>query len=320
MVTRTLNIVIFGSIALYSLAIAGQPANIRPVNLSQLQDQIRTADRIEVVGEPFKDAKVLFASSDPKDREDLIAAILIDESKGNQHCMCEGSPILRLYQNGKPLIQISNHHGFLLRCTCWTSDAPIKDQEKWLHWFDVRGMPGPRREVEDMAKQEAKQQAAHRKWEASIPPCIKPLWQQVPLSTWGINGDIKPLQEAMLSAYPDQGSRILALLSWFGAGEGPWTGVPAYEYVPEKLLMEYSTAELLAAANTRELTSTELEGLARCFAGWMFNRQRPRDLALVPQKLKERLLTHVLSSMVVGSVPVWTDEDKKTRAQHAFSK
>ena len=41
--------------------------------------------------------------------------------------------------------------------------------------------------------------------------------------------------------------RIRVLLTWFGSGGGRWTGFDMYEEVPEELLLDYPTADVLAA-------------------------------------------------------------------------
>ncbi len=96
-----------------------------------------------------------------------------------------------------------------------------------------------------------------------------------------------------------------------GSGAGPWSGYPAYESVAEQMLLEYPTPELVAAVSGRQLSEEEMEGAARLFGGWEFNRSRPSDNALIPDDLKTNLLEHSLRS---------TDEDKRNRAKHAFER
>jgi len=60
---------------------------------------------------------------------------------------------------------------------------------------------------------------------------------------------------------------------------------------------------------SRDLTKTQTDGVARLFGGFTFSRQRPTDLRLLSPDLKARLLEHSLAG---------ADEDKRGRAQRAF--
>lgn len=75
------------------------------------------------------------------------------------------------------------------------------------------------------------------------------------------------------------------------------------------MLIDYSTAELLAAIEGEELTTAETEGIARLFGGWTFSQLRPNDRHLLSAELKSGLLKHSLAS---------PDEDKLGRARRAF--
>jgi hypothetical protein len=114
---------------------------------------------------------------------------------------------------------------------------------------------------------------------------------------------------ALAVEQPRINERVLVLLGWFGAGAGPWSGFPAYEDVPEKLLLMYSTQDLLGALNSAQLSKAQLEGAARLFGGWTFGKERPADRSKLSPAWKARLLAHALGSR---------DKDKRDRAMHAF--
>lgn len=140
-----------------------------------------------------------------------------------------------------------------------------------------------------------------------MPPALKPHWESVSSS---FTPNLTPLREALAREIPDKNDRLLALFSWFGSGAGPWSGFPSYETVAEKLLLEYSTSELLDAIEGKGLTLAQTEGVARLFGGWDFSRRRPNDRQLLPTDLKAHLLEHSLTS---------SDQDKRHRALRAFS-
>jgi len=65
------------------------------------------------------------------------------------------------------------------------------------------------------------------------------------------------------------------------------------EYVVQDLLFKYSTADLVAAAQSQPLTQQQLDGAARFLADWYFQRERPHDIEDLPQPLKAVLLAHI---------------------------
>jgi hypothetical protein len=114
---------------------------------------------------------------------------------------------------------------------------------------------------------------------------------------------------ALANEHPNGSDRILTLFGWFGSGAGPWSGFPAYEDVPEQLLLMHSTGDLLVALDSTELSQAQLDGAARLFGGWTFGQKRPADGNKLPIPLKARLLARSLQS---------ADKDKRDRAMHAF--
>jgi hypothetical protein len=141
-----------------------------------------------------------------------------------------------------------------------------------------------------------------------MPPSLKSHW---PTARRSLFPDLDPLRKALAAAVSDEGERVRSLFAWFGSGAGPWSGFPAYESVAENLLLDYKTADLLAAIKGRELTPAETEGVARLFAGFDFNRDRPDDNGLIPADLKAQLLKHSLAS---------GNKDRHGRAKAYFSK
>jgi hypothetical protein len=195
----------------------------------------------------------------------------------------------------------------LVRCDLWDSDAPLADPEPLLRWFDARKIPGPRKEYDEARRLDKEADAAKRKWLAAMPPALKPHWEAAVRSR--ADDRTTSLRRALAEAALDERHRVRALFAWFGSGEGPWSGYPAYESIAEQLLLDYSTADLLAAIDGRDLTVAETEGVARLFAGFDFNQARPNDNRLLPPDLKARLLTY---SLATG------DDDRHKRARAYF--
>jgi hypothetical protein len=278
----------------------------RPVDPKDIARLINRADKIVILQEPSDDSVVLFESSDRRDLDELKEAIRVERPTQFMHCECDGTPAIFLYAKGRKIGQITNHHGKLIRCNLWDSDAILMDTEAFLQWFDARNIPGPRKENPGELQRDKNWRVHEQKWTDAMPRALKPYWPEM---RQGYILVVTPLQSDLAIEMGDKDARILALLAWFGSGAGPWSGFPLYEYVAEKMLLDYTTADLLVAIERKQLDVRQTEGAARLFGGQTFSLQRPDDLRLLPAELKARLLKHTLES---------SDQDKRSRAQQAF--
>jgi hypothetical protein len=298
------------TIALTTSYLSAEKKPSRSVKPDELTKLIQQADKLVVYADEMQPGTVLYSSADRKDLDELNAAIEIDPG-GGVFCACIGKPGIRLLRQGKVIGYLTNQSGHAISTSLWAPDAVIRDREKWLHWFDARGIAGPRQEVEEQIALEKQSAADEERWMKAMPAGLREPWSKLRFAPWTFHADLKPLDAALLKEFPDQRSRILALLHLFGSGAGPWSGFPAYESVVEEMLLEYSTADLLAAVTDpgSPLTDQQIEGTARLFSDWDFNQKRPQDNKLIPPGLKRTLLEHSLKS---------TDEDKVGRARDAF--
>jgi hypothetical protein len=282
--------------------------NTRTTATKDLAKLIDRADKLIVLEGPREGCAVLFESSDRKDLNALRASLRVEDPKVHEHCKCDGTPAIVLYANKERIGQITNHHAKLIRCDLWESDARLAEVEPFLKWFDDRKLTGPRKEYEAGIERDKQWKENQRKWVEALPPAVRKFG---PLTLRPSSPNLALLAEALEKEIPDKNERILALFAWFGSGEGPWSGIPAYEENAERMILDYSTKELLAAIEGKELTAAQTEGVARLFAGYHFSLRRPNDLQLLPDELKARLLKHAMAS---------TDEDKRSRAHGAFGK
>jgi hypothetical protein len=280
----------------------------KPVVLRDLYDAISRAARVVVRESPKHDAEMLFESTNQDDLDDLRQSLLLEPPAESFHCMCIGSPAVYLYERGGNFVELTNHHGLSVRCSLWTSDVRVRDTEKWLSWFDRRGLSGPRREVETMRAQEEEDQKNWDRWLAAMPKAIAAVWSDALAGNYG-NVNVDPLRSALERSTQDEKDRILVLLEWFGSGAGPWSGFPFYETAAEKLLLGYPTTKIVEAIASSRITSTQVEGAARLLGGWSFQQQRPGGLKDVPDVVKSLLWDHVKGTK---------DTDKLSRATRAF--
>ena len=281
----------------------------KPVVLSDLYGILARAVRVTVKDAPSRDAITLFESKNRKDLEDLEGSLLLETPTEWFHCMCFGSPALYLYERGGEFVQLTNHHGSSVRCSLWSSDVHVSNTEKWLSWFDQRGMTSPRQEVEAMRAQKEKRKRDWDRWLAAMPKAITGVWSGAQ-GQCGPRVDVAPLRAALERDVPNDKERILVLLEWFGSGAGPWSGFPSYEDAAEELLLGYPTTSIVEALQASAIRPAQAEGAARLFGGWSFRQQRPSGLKEVPDSLKK-----VLWNLVKNT----KDTNKLERAAKSFA-
>jgi hypothetical protein len=205
------------------------------------------------------------------------------------HLMTFGDVYLDFYDVDKRVARIEIVRASLLRWPeRWKSDAVLVDATGLADFLHSRRF-GRLREIIDQdlarAKELREQHAAWTAtWEPAIPPGLAPLID-------GLEGDkYSPEPKALPSAlailerqYESRDEQVLALLAWYGHGNGPWSGYPSVETAPEVMLQTFSPDELVHAIERRPLSAQHLEGIARFVARWVpvkskQNRRRLKDL------------------------------------------
>ncbi len=267
-----------------------------PVNPEEFEKLLKKANRVVVTASPV-DKNILYHSDEKSDIDELIKGLSISKPEQWYHCMCIGTMVVSLYKGEEELVKFSNHHGKSIRCSLWDSDAVIDDKESWLAWFDKRSMPQLRNEVEESRARQKKSARTWEKWLAAMPEGVHAAWE----SSYGEDGvfDVNPLRKALAKSYPEKRDRILALLKWYGSGEGPWNSYPLYEGWAVSLIGDYDAAEIVSAIDHSKLTDEQFEGAARFIA----QSNYPQDY---PKELKKSLWDYVKNTK---------DEDKRARAR-----
>ncbi len=224
------------------------------------------------------------------------------------HCMCDGDLTMVFYANQKRLAAISFHHGRSIRWNAWKYDAVLQNGRCYLDWLAKQGITAPLRVYEDDQFRAEVYQRDEARWKQAMPECLASFWDEKQ-ALFGVV-DVEPMLQVLETTYPDLETRVLILFRWYGCGGGLWSGYAAYEGVAEKLLLEFPTALHVAALTHHPLSPECIEGAARYFAGYHFNKDKPDDARLIPLGLKQTLLEHSLTS---------SDEDKINRAKRAFA-
>ena len=283
--------------------------------VAKLQKTLGEADRVEVYSEgvgglpPVVEERRLYASSRPEDLTALKASIRIEEPVHWFVTPCVPSTIIRLFRGSKMIGELGLICGDIVRFSQWEYETQITNPEPLFEWLDSREITVPRHQYDAGIARGRQNRADKERWMKAMPSSIVPLWPKVHTDELQ-KYDSKTFENALSKELPNKRIRILRLMAWYGSGAGPWSGFPSYEEVPEKMLLEYSTPELVDTLTGAELSDQEAEGAARLLAGWDFNQSRPTDNSLLPGSLKRRLLDHSLKS---------TDEDKLERARRAFA-
>ena len=251
----------------------------------------------------WSSGEVLYETDDPSELASLRDALRIEGVMG--HCMCPGTLAFRFRGEGEDFGTVTLHHGESLRWDPFFENAPLVDSDPILDWLSAHGMPDCRQEYDDSRRRREADDEAAARWHAAVPPALESLWPSMSAPS----GEWPEVADVMSREYPDPVERARILFEWFGHGEGPWSGYPSYESVPEWCLLQMPLDVLLEAARGEPQTESLREGAARLFAGWHFRKQRARDLRRIPRDLKLHLLEHTLRS---------SDEGKLAWARRAF--
>jgi hypothetical protein len=266
-------------------------------------------------------ATALYSSTQRKDISELRDSFIFQPTSGWFRCACIPTVEITLSKSGQELGVIWIFDDLTIGFSDWSGDVRLSDPERFLRWFDHRGIAGPRRGFEGIRALEDADHDAAKRWRDAMPPALRPLWAKVRKDPewWGIpstavENSVRVLKPELEKEFPDSKERAIRLFSWFGSGAGPWSGFPAYEDVAAHLLLQQQLPDLVAALQGGIPTDAELEGAARFFSGYcpgyLFcppedNRRAP----LLPDELKQLLLQHVLND---------GDDDKIARIQRAF--
>ncbi|MFT3771257.1 MAG: hypothetical protein QM820_38065 [Minicystis sp.] len=135
---------------------------------------------------------------------------------------------------------------------------------------------------------------ARRAWLSATPPCLAPDLSRlegggygVPFSSSSPEYDVAEGRLRASYATPELAST--ALLAWFGAGAGPWSGYPSYEEIARALLLRIGLPSACAAACVPGIEESALLGAARLLSGWEVVSGKKSELGDVPEALWARL-------------------------------
>lgn len=288
----------------------------KPVDTKQLFDLLDNADKIVFNKVRNNKRIILYESKNKKDLSDLKLSIEIKPQNAGKKCTCKGGAnnngdySFQLFKDNKETLEINIHSGSNLSCNLWDQTGAITNLDKWYAWFDDHKIIRPRQEPTKFDKNTDEILAYRDRWLEGMPLSIRPLWMfqnEAPFK----NIEIQPFIEPLKKEFPNQNKRILAILSWYGSGAGPWFSCPDYEIVGEKMLLEYKTAEIATAIQSvPKLTDAQKEGSLRYFSSYYSSKEK-RNINELNNKTRETLWNFVKNTK---------DEKKLSFAKITFKK
>lgn len=269
-------------------------------------EMVRAANRIQIldggmltfkkgersIGKPMGE-KVLFESRQQEDLESLRTCVRFRDDANGSFCMCPGSLAFVFFRGEEHLAVLGFHHGQSFRWDRWFGDGPLLENQGILDWLSERGINGPAQEVEQMKQQRALAEQQYQRWCEALPLCLETFEPEIRSIT---SQRRSMLQQAIEEAHPNPQERTRLLLAWYGHGVDTWARFPSYESEPRMMLDRIPLEVLILALDGVELSAEELEGAARYFSDWHFQKRFGAAWKCLPPPLSQRLLEYVLQT------------------------
>lgn len=233
--------------------------------------------------------------TDAGEREALRAVMAVRAMTGLE-CMCTGEAQLDVRgPDGRTLAVVALHHGVTLSWEVWDGDALLADGPGLLAWLDRHGVPEPLHWFREAQERRAVAAREREDWVAAVPGALRGLTERM-LQSMG-QADLRSEAAVLLEeAVPDPVSRVQALLAWYAAGSGRYSGYPVYEGLPGAILGEAPIGEIAAALEDPRAGSRHEAGAVRHLIGWRSRKRIQRDIAALPAPLRARLLATARTS------------------------
>lgn len=249
--------------------------------------------------------EILYETADREEIAGLAAALRTQPPAGGC-CACLGTVAFELEATEPEVVTL--HHGVSVRWKGSDGDLWLVSPDAVMDWLSARGIGFVREEYEESQRRRDEAEAQSKRWLAAMPASLVPFFHQ---DDWhGGHGSWSAIVAAIEAELPDPIERARALFELFGSGAGPWSGYPAYESMPERLLLAMPLDVLLAAIGDAP-DEQRREGAARLFSSWDFKQKRAADRAKIPEELRRRLLAHAKAS---------AHEDNLKRARAALGR
>ncbi|MFE6306418.1 hypothetical protein [Nocardiopsis sp. NPDC057823] len=228
-------------------------------------------------------------------REELRAVMAVRSLPG-MVCACAGEARLDVRgPDGRSLAVVALHHGVTLSWEGWDGDALLADGPGLLAWLDRHGVPEPLRLFREAEARRAAAAREREDWVAAVPGALRGLTERMLQSAGG--SELRSEAAGLLAeAVPDPVVRVQAVLAWYAAGSGRYSGYPVYEDLPGAMLGEVPIGEIAAALEDPRAGARHEAGAVRHLIGWRSRKRIRRDIAALPAPLRARLLAAARTS------------------------
>lgn len=260
-----------------------------------LDRMLSTASRCEVFdrmpGGPSADQPVLTLQG-PEDLAQL--RLLLRVRTGERFALaCLADAIFRFSDGaGRAQASVNLYHTVALGWEGWEGHyRELADGAALAEWLAARGYTGPVDELRaDQARAE-RDAALQRAWSMAVPEPARPLLPGM-LAT-GQSGTIPPglleeLRQVLARAWPDDVERCRALLAWFSAGTGRYSGYPVYEAIPGMLLAGMPIAVVVQVLRQNQVDERAWRGAVRHLTAWQ--GRSAQELQSISLQMRPQLL------------------------------
>jgi hypothetical protein len=253
---------------------------------------------VEYDGQPYEANEMVFDVvrldvTDPASLAELGGVLRIVDADEYGHLLTIGEHHLELWVQDRHVHTLELLHGWdtIRWPSVWKGDGPLAEPRRLENWLLRHGITNARDHREEQERYDAEAPLRHREdWARAMPPSLRPLW---PERLGDLEPDIGSARALLEAAIPDPIERVQALYEWFGSSSDWWSDSPAYEDVPQMLLLEFPIEVLFAALDASNDNVVALYGAAKFFAGRHFDRSRKRDRQRCPEPLVQRMLSAV---------------------------
>jgi len=221
------------------------------------------------------------------------------ETSGPFQCACIGDLVIELRDDRRLRAALTLHHGKSIPWDGWSSDAELRNGRRAVDWLSEHGVEQPRLDYETAEAQGTALAAGRRRWEAAMPFCLRQFLPRVMNDLFPFQvtaAELREMDQSLEAASGSEEQAVINLLGWYGQGEGPWSGFPAYEEMAAKLLLCHPTSVILRSLEGRQLAWEQVEAAARLFSSFSFSKERQADLKSIPPQLMARLASHMQAS------------------------
>jgi hypothetical protein len=244
--------------------------------------------------------KLLLEEDDPRAILQLAACLrIVEDINTFVHCMCIGDEMIAFYsENGQCVANITWHHGKSIRWDAWKTDADLQDGYQLLTWLAGREVSAPLKRFQFQQRQQEDARKSRERWCMALPECFQRFENEISRSPAWVTANFSQLYKIYSGVYPCYEDAVLVLLTWYGSGEGRWSGCPGYEEITYKFLLSMPLNQIINTIATHSLSMVQLEGTARFFCHWDKENRPAKEAAarVLPAGLRSQLLHHCLST------------------------